>query len=163
MSLRFQKIYLLFQNFVGYLVSDQVSRQSVTVLYPEKSMVGVISPFFTPFPSLSPITRSTYVGGNRVNWDLIEPSDTWNYNSFFKHFILQTILHVFLLFIFLWSKVCCCKNSRILHVFDLVRVASGVTLLKFLCLWCSLFKVTGSPVSFGCSRYNCLGRQKQSS
>ena len=117
MSLRFQKIYLLFQNFVGYLVSDQVSRQSVTVLYPEKSMVGVISPFFTPFPSLSPITRSAYVGGNRVNWDLIEPSDTWNYNSFFKHFILQTILHVFLLFIFLWSKVCCCKNWAVFYMY----------------------------------------------
>ena len=29
-----------------------------------------------------------------------EPSDTLNYKPFFKHCILQTILHLFLLFIF---------------------------------------------------------------
>ena len=32
--------------------------------------------------------------------ELAEPSDTWNYEPFSKHSVLQTILQVFLLFIF---------------------------------------------------------------
>ena len=35
--------------------------------------------------------------------ELTEPSGTLNYKPFFKHFILQTVLHVSLLFIFVWK------------------------------------------------------------
>ena len=39
--------------------------------------------------------------------ELTEPYDTLNYKPLFKHCILQIILHVFLLFISLWSKIFC--------------------------------------------------------
>ena len=39
-----------------------------------------------------------------------EPSDTVIYKSFFKHCVLQTILHEFLLLIFMWNKIFCSKN-----------------------------------------------------
>ena len=42
--------------------------------------------------------QNTSVGIELI--ELTEPSDTLNYKPFFKHCILQTILHVFLLFIF---------------------------------------------------------------
>ena len=34
--------------------------------------------------------------------ELSEPSDTLNYKPLFKHCILQTVLHLFLLFIFVF-------------------------------------------------------------
>ena len=42
--------------------------------------------------------------------ELAEPSDTLNYKPFFKHCILQTILHIILLLILVWSKVFYSKN-----------------------------------------------------
>ena len=39
-----------------------------------------------------------------------EPPDTVIYKSFFKHCVLQTILHEFLLLIFMWNKIFCSKN-----------------------------------------------------
>ena len=42
--------------------------------------------------------------------ELTEPSDTLDYNPFFKHCILLTILHVFLLLIFVWNKIFFSKN-----------------------------------------------------
>ena len=48
-----------------------------------------------------------------VGTGLIEPtesSDLFNYKSLFKFYILQTILHVFLLFIFVWNKIHFSKN-----------------------------------------------------
>ena len=41
---------------------------------------------------------------------ITESSDTLNYKPFFKHSILQTILHVLLLFIFVWNKISCSEN-----------------------------------------------------
>ena len=49
-----------------------------------------------------------------------EPSDTLNYKLFFKHWIIQTILHVILLLTFVRNKIFCSKNSYILHFLDLV-------------------------------------------
>ena len=56
---------------------------------------------------------------------LIEPSDILNYKLFFKHCTLQTIFHVFLLFIFVWNKTLeqnflFKKQSHILHLPDLI-------------------------------------------
>ena len=42
--------------------------------------------------------------------ELTEPSNTLNYKSFFQHCILQTVLAIFLLFIFVWNKIFCSKN-----------------------------------------------------
>ena len=38
-----------------------------------------------------------------------EPSDTLDYEPFFKHCILQTVLHIFLLYIFVLRKIYCSK------------------------------------------------------
>ena len=42
--------------------------------------------------------------------EVTEPSDTLNYKSCFKFCILQTILRIFLFFIFEWNKISCSKN-----------------------------------------------------
>ena len=39
--------------------------------------------------------------------ELIELSDTFRYELLFKHCILQTILHILLLFKFVWNKPFC--------------------------------------------------------
>ena len=63
-------------------------------------MMGTISP--------TPGTRRKRLQNTSMGLGLIEltePSDTLNYKPFFKHCILQTILHVFLLFICSFYKV----------------------------------------------------------
>ena len=123
----------------------QVPSQSVAVFYPEKSMVGIIS----PQPRQWLLDHNTLVG--IVLIELTEPSHTLNYKLFFKHCILQTILHVILLFIFVWNKILCSeKLSRILHFFFLIwfGVAFDVTVLKVPCLWSSLYKVIGNESFF---------------
>ena len=78
------------------LLYDEVSKKCHLVfeklfcfLYPEKRMVG---------------SSSTCVGGLTK---LTEASDTFNYEPFFKSYIIQTILHKFLLLIFVWNKIFC--------------------------------------------------------
>ena len=104
----------------------QVSSQSIAVPYLEKSMVGEVSP---PSPCQRLRGQNTLVGIELI--DFIEPSDTLNYKPFFKHCILQTILNVFLLFIFVriktdricliwfWSDIRCyrIKGSMFLVLF----------------------------------------------
>ena len=71
--------------------------------------------------------------------ELTKQSDKLNYKPFLKHCILQTILHAFLSFLFVWSKIFCSKNSALFFFFfffffffDFVRgVAFDVTVLKF--------------------------------
>ena len=64
--------------------------------------------------NLTPIPHRRFLGHNRsVEIGLIELtelSDELNNNPPFKHCFLQTILHVFLLFIFVWYKIICSKN-----------------------------------------------------
>ena len=65
----------------------------------------------------SVIMRSKYTGGNK----LTQPSDTLNYKPVFKHCILQTILHIFVLFIFLCNKIFFSRNWALFYItFDLV-------------------------------------------
>ena len=70
--------------------------------------------------------------------ELTKQSDKLNYKPFLKHCILQTILHAFLSFLFVWSKIFCSKNWALffflffLIFFDFVRgVVFDVTVLKF--------------------------------
>ena len=71
--------------------------------------------------------------------ELIGSSDTLNYRPLFKHCILQTVLHVFLLFIFVWNKIFCSKKlfysslSLVLHLFDLF-----FTFVLYLFVTCNL-------------------------
>ena len=70
----------------------------------------------------SAIMRSKYVGGNRVIWT--ESSDTVNYKPFFKHCMLQIILHI-CFFVYI-----CVKQSFILKTelyFILFLICFGVT------------------------------------
>ena len=78
--------------------------------------------------------------------ELIEPSDTSNYKSFFKHRILQTILHVFWLFIFVWNKIFFSKNlfAVFYNFFIWLGLEFGVAVLKALCFWCPFYKVIGN-------------------
>ena len=80
-------------------------------------MVGVISPL-RPRQRLRGQNKSVGIG----LIELTEPSNTWNYEPFFKHCILQTILHVILLFIFVWTKTFVPKTEPCYTVcFFLVR------------------------------------------
>ena len=54
----------------------------------------------TPIPHRQLLGHNTSVGIGLI--ELTEVSDKLNNNPPFKHCILQTILHVFLLFIFVW-------------------------------------------------------------
>ena len=63
---------------------------------------------FTPTPRQLARYQNTSVRTGLI--ELTETSDTLNYKPFFKHCILQTILHVFLLLTFVWNKIFCSKN-----------------------------------------------------
>ena len=52
--------------------------------------------------------------------ELMELFDALNYESFFENCILQTILHVFLFFIFVWNKILFKKLSCVLNLLGLV-------------------------------------------
>ena len=76
---------------------------------------------FTPTPFKQWQNKNMSVGIGLI--ELSNPSDTLKYRTFFKHYIWQALLHVFLLFIFLWNKVFCPKNWAIFYIcFDLVWV-----------------------------------------
>ena len=74
------------------LIYDDVSK---------KSMVVVISPLPPPNQWLGGQNTSVVIGLMK----LTEPSDALIYKSFLKHCILQTVLQVFLLFVFVWNKI----------------------------------------------------------
>ena len=71
--------------------------------------------------------------------ELTEPSDTWNYEPFFKYCIFQTILHVILLFIFVWTKYFVPKTKPCyIYIYIYIYifwfgVTFGGTVLKLLC------------------------------
>ena len=71
-----------------------------------------------------------------------EPSLTLNCKLFLKHCILQTNLHVFLLFIFLWNKIFYSKNRRILHFLIRFGMAFDVEVLN------EMFGVFGALLGF---------------
>ena len=77
--------------------------KSIAVFCP-KSKIGVISP--PPRQWLRGQNTSAEIG----LIELTKPSDTLSYKPFLEHCILQTTLHVFLLFIFEWNKIVCSKS-----------------------------------------------------
>ena len=106
----FKKLLLLFWKFLSYLVCVP-SFKSYFKKYDRDNFT------FNPHKQLPDQNMSVGIGLMEVT----EPSDTLNYMSFFKYCILQTILHIFLLFIFEWNKISCSKNWAV-HFFDLVWI-----------------------------------------
>ena len=82
-------------------------------------------------------------------------SDTLNCMPILKHCILQTILNVFLLFIFVWNKIFSSKTEP-----RFVWLGLGwyfVLVWKIMYFWCSFCKVMGNQGFFSYDRYNLLG------
>ena len=99
---------------------------------------------FTTIPSQVLRDQNVSVGIGLI--ELTEPSDTLNYKPFFNHCILQTILHIFLLLIFLWNIIFCFKNWAVFYIFlILLEMVFSVTVLKILWFW---FFLQGSFCSF---------------
>ena len=69
--------------------------------------------------------------------ELTKQSDKLNYKPFLKHCILQTILHAFLSFLFVWSKIFCSKNWAlfffffILFFFFLISLGGWHSMLQY--------------------------------
>ena len=106
--------------------------------------------------SSSAITRSEYVGRNKV--ELIELSGTLNYEPLFKCCILKTVLHVFLLFRFVWDKISCSKNWAVFYICLIwFGVAFSVTVLKILCFWYCLCRLYEIRVSLALADIICWG------
>ena len=113
----FQKVLLLFCKLVSYLLCV-LSLKSIKMHSLSKKKYGGRK--FTPFPRQQWRSQNTSVG--RALTEFIEPPDTLNYNPFFKHCILQIILHVLLLLIFCVEQNYLFKAlSRILYLFCLAR------------------------------------------
>ena len=63
---------------------------------------------FTPTTCQQLGCQNVTVGIGSV--ELCDPFDTLNYKPFFKYCISQTISHVFLSFVLVWSKIICFKT-----------------------------------------------------
>ena len=111
---------------------------------------------FTPIPRLQLQGQNTSAGLGLIK--LTEPSDTLIYKPSFKHCILQTVLHVFLLFIFVWNKIFFSKNWAVFYIFLIwLGVAFVDIILKVWCFWCSFYKIIGNEGFISYIRYNLLG------
>ena len=92
--------------------------------------------------------------------ELTKPSDTLNYRPFFKHCVLQTVLHVLFLFIFVWKKTLCSKKRAVFYIVLIwFGFAFGITVIKVPYFWCSFQKVIGSQGFISYCRYNLLEQQ----
>ena len=90
--------------------------------------------------------------------ELTEPSKTLHFTFLFRYCILQNILHVVLLFIFVWNKIFCPKELAVFYIFLIwFGLVFGVTVLKVLCFWCPFYKVMGNKGFISYSRYILLG------
>ena len=92
----FKNFLLLFWKFLGYIVWVPcfTSINSSWWLFDWDN--------FTPASCKWLQGQNMLVGLRLI--EITEPSDTLNYKPFFKYWILQTILHVFLLFVFCGTK-----------------------------------------------------------
>ena len=109
-----KKCQVVFKNCYGFLkvlnylvcVSSSKSINSTPLFKKKKKkMVGIIS--------LPPYCQRLRDQDTLLGMGLVElavPSEKLNYKPSFKHCILKTILHVFLLFIYVWNKIFCSKN-----------------------------------------------------
>ena len=95
---------------------------------------------FTPTPRERLRGQNTFVGISLI--ELTEPSDTLNCKTFLKYCVLRTILQAVFSFIFEWKKMFCSKNWAVFYIFLIwFGLVFDVIVLKFLCFWCSFYKV----------------------
>ena len=91
----FKNFLLLFGSFLSYLVCAPRFKSINSSSLSRKKYDG---------DNFIPTTRKRLRGQNTLVAigliELTEPSDTLNYQLYFKHCVLQSIFHVFLLFIF---------------------------------------------------------------
>ena len=87
-----KKVLLLFAKVLSYLVCVPSFKSINSISLSRKKYDG---DNFTPIPQKQSRGQNTSVGIGLI--ELTEPSDRLNYKPLFKHCILQTILHVFLL------------------------------------------------------------------
>ena len=111
MSPHIRKVSIAFLKFLSYVVCvasfKSINSSSLCI----KKYDG---DNFTPTPCKRVKGQNTSMEIGLI--ELTEPY-TLNYKPFFKHCILQTILHVFSLFIFVWNKILCPKNWAIFYIF----------------------------------------------
>ena len=93
MSHNIQKVVLLFWKLLSYLVCIPIFKSINSSSLSRKKYDGVNFTSTLRLQGQIMLVELTSV-------ELSEPSDTLNYKPFFKHCFLQTILHVFLLLIF---------------------------------------------------------------
>ena len=153
MSRYIQSFFSLLWTFLSYFVCV-TSFKSMNSSSLSRKNYG--EGFFTVTPCRQLQGEIPLVGIGLI--DLTEHCDTLGYKPFFKHYILQTILHAFLLFAFVWNRTFPSKNWAVFYIF-LFRfgVVLCVAVLKVLCFWCSAYKVIGNMGFFSYSRYNLLG------
>ena len=110
----FKKFFFLFFPFVAFLKVLKLPDMCATFQINKSIVVS----FYSHPPS--GITSSNCVGGIELI-ELTAFPDTLNYKSFFKHCILQTILHASFLFVFVWNQIFCSKSWAVFYIlFDLV-------------------------------------------
>ena len=110
----FKKFLLLLWNFLGYLVYvpsfKSINGSSLSrTKYDGDSFTPTPSKQLRPNPCKWVCGQNTSVGIGLI--ELTEPSDTLNYKPFFKHCILETILHIFSLLTFVWNKIFVLKTE----------------------------------------------------
>ena len=127
MSRHIPKIFnLLFGKLLCYLVRVTRSKSINSNSVSRKKYNGVN---FTPFRRQWLRGQNTSMGIRLI--ELTELSDTLNDKPFFKHCILQIILHILLLFIFVLNKIFCSKNWAVSYIFLIwFGVVFGIAVLK---------------------------------
>ena len=146
----YSKSVLLLWKLLSYLICVLISSGSLS----KKSMVGITS-ISLPLPPPSAIIRSIYDGGNRVNWSYWAIWYTELQDIFKKLHFTNCFTSILIDYICLKQNLLL-KLNHALICLAWFGVAFGVTVLKFMCSWCSLCKVIGNQGFFSYSRYNLL-------
>ena len=119
----FKKLLLLFRKLLSYLVCVSSFKSINSSSLSGKKFDG---DDFIPTSLKRLRVQSMSVVIRLI--ELTEPSDTLNYKPFFKYWILQTILHIFLLVILVWSKVFCSKSWAVFFIF---LIWFGLALIQY--------------------------------
>ena len=152
MSRHIQKVFIAFLKvfmLLSICAKFQVNKQQFS-LSKENDRDN-----FTPTIHKQFQGQNTSVGIELI--ELTDPSDTLNHRPFFKHYILQTVLHVLFCFYLCETKPFVLKTELYLYFLIWFELTFSVTVLNVLCFWCSFCNVIGNQVLISYSRYNLLG------
>ena len=148
-----KKFFLLLWKFLSYLVCLPSFKSINSSSLSRKKYIGD-----NLTSTLCKRLRSQNISVEIRLIELTEPSKTLHFTFLFRYCILQNILHVFLLFIFVWNKIFCPKEWAVFYIFLIwFGLVFGVTVLKVLCFWCPFYKVLGNKGFISYSRYILLG------